>query len=310
MNGNVGDKMKNWQDILRQGDYGEVRWQEKLSSHTTFRIGGDCTAMVLPHYLTQAGKILEDVRHWGVPFYVLGGGSNILAADEGFQGVVIKLGGHLKRLEITNDKIYAEAGLPLPALAYKAAEANLAGLAFAAGIPGTVGGAILMNAGAHGGQMADIVERITYYDGNGQVRIITAEEAGFSYRSSIFQKEPTWTILAVECRLKRGDKANITSQMAQYQMERRQRQPQGWPSAGSVFKNPPGDAAGRLIEAIGAKGWRIGDAQVSEIHGNFIVNLGNARSDEVLTLIERIQAAVEKQFGIKLEREIVLLENK
>lgn len=164
-----------------------------------------------------------------------------------------------------------------------------------------------MNAGAHGGQMSDIIQSVTYCDENGQLMTIPAAEAGFVYRSSLFKAQPKWTVLSVTCQMQPGDQAAIKAQMAAYQEERLHKQPQGLPSAGSVFKNPPGDAAGRLIEAVGAKGWRVGDAQVSMVHGNFIVNVGRATSADVLALISRIQEAVWQHFGVQLEREVILL---
>lgn len=307
MSRSVGDEMRDWKEGLKAQKVGEVRWNEPLFRHTTFRIGGPCAAMVLPKTIEQAAAILAYARQNQVPFCVLGSGSNILAADEGYDGLIIKLGGQLKQLAITGQSLRVEAGLPLPVLARRAAEAGLAGLAFAAGIPGTVGGAVVMNAGAHGGQMSDIIQSVTYCDEGGHIMTIPAEQAGFVYRSSSFQSKAQWMVLAVECQLQAGNAKEILAQMAAYQEERLHKQPQGLPSAGSVFKNPPGDAAGRLIEAIGAKGWRVGDAQVSEIHSNFIVNLGQATSADVLALTARIQEAVWQQFAIKLEREIIVL---
>lgn len=299
--------MSDWKKTLKELDCGQVRWEEPLAGHTTFRIGGPCEAMVLPQTMAQAEMILTQARQFDVPVCVLGGGSNILADDAGMRGLVIKLGGQLKGLTVEGTSLQAEAGLPLPVLARRAAEAGLAGLAFAAGIPGTVGGAVVMNAGAHGGQMSDIIQSVTYCDENGQVSTMPAAEAGFVYRSSLFKTQPKWTILSVTCRLQPGDRETIKAQMAAYQEERLHKQPQGLPSAGSVFKNPPGDAAGRLIEAVGAKGWRVGDAQVSLVHSNFIVNVGHATSADVLALISQIQEAVWQRFGVQLEREVILL---
>lgn len=299
--------MSDWKEALKGLDCGEIRWEEPLAKHTTFRIGGPCEAMVLPQTMEQAAQILAWVRQFDVPVCILGGGSNILADDEGMRGLVIKLGGQLKHLTIDGTTLQAEAGLPLPVLARRAAEAGLAGLSFAAGIPGTVGGAVVMNAGAHGGQISDIIQSVTYSDEFGQLVTIPAAEAGFVYRSSVFKARPKWTILSVTCRLQKGDPRALKAQMAVYQEERLHKQPQGLPSAGSVFKNPPGDAAGRLIEAVGAKGWRVGGAQVSDIHSNFIVNVGQATSADVLALVERIQEAVWQRFGVQLEREVILL---
>ncbi len=307
MSRSVGDEMSDWKEGLKAQHLGEVRWNEPLCRHTTFRIGGPCAAMVLPKTIEQAAAVLAYARQNQVPFCVLGSGSNVLAADEGYDGLIIKLGGQLKQLTIAGQTLRAEAGLPLPVLAHQAAAAGLAGLAFAAGIPGTVGGAVVMNAGAHGGQMSDIIQSVTFCDEEGQIVTIPAKQAGFVYRSSAFKNRAQWTVLAVDCQLKTGNAQEILAQMAAYQQERLHKQPQGLPSAGSVFKNPPGDAAGRLIEAIGAKGWRVGDAQVSEVHSNFIVNLGQATCADVLALAAQIQEAVWQQFGLKLEREIVVL---
>lgn len=299
--------MKDWIKGLQQMNIGEIRLEEPLAQHTTFRIGGACEAMVLPDKMEQVAQLLDFARQNRVPVYVLGGGSNILAADEGFCGLIIKLGGRLKGLEITGNELIAEAGLPLPVLARRAAEANLGGLAFAAGIPGTVGGAVVMNAGAHGGQMSDIITSITYCDHSGHIQTIPAEEAGFVYRSSIFRQRPDWTVLQITGQLESDNGQKLLAQMEIYKKERIEKQPQGQPSAGSVFKNPPHDTAGRLIQAIGAKGWSVGGAQVSQKHSNFIVNIESATCDDVLALIKRIQQAVWEAYGIHLEREIILL---
>ncbi len=285
-----------------------VRQNEPMRNYTTWQIGGPAELFLEPESVEELERALRALCARGVEVHVVGGGSNLLVSDAGIAGAVIHLGGSLCGLEIKEDTVVAEAGVPLPFLAAKAAEAGLSGLEFAAGIPGTVGGAVVMNAGAYQSQMSDVVRSVRCCARDGTaLRWLPAEACGFRYRGSRFRREDAPVVAAAEFALRAGDKKEILARMQANSAARRAKQPLGLPSAGSVFQNPPGDAAGRLIEAAGAKGWREGGAAVSEKHANFIVNLGGATCGDVLRLIRRIKEAVLAQSGVLLEEEIRFL---
>ncbi len=285
----------------------KIRENEPMRNHTTWRIGGPADRLVQPESVEELQQAIQAARESGAPYYVIGGGSNLLVSDEGITGTVIQLGGSLTGLAITDHTIVAEAGVPLPFLARKAAEYGLSGLEFAAGIPGSVGGAVFMNAGAYQGQISNVIEQVICCDDSGQLITLEAADCAFSYRNSRFKQSRELVIVSVKMRLTPGKKEDILEQMQKNTASRNAKQPVEYPNAGSIFKNPPGDAAGRLIELAGAKGWRQGDAQVSEKHSNFIVNTGNASSRDVLLLVERVKQAVYAETGVLLEEEILYL---
>ena len=285
----------------------KIKEQELMRNHTTWRIGGPADRLVQPESAEELQEAIQKAKADGMPWYVIGGGSNLLVADEGITGTVIQLGGSLTGLQITDNYIVAEAGVPLPFLARKAAEHGLSGLEFAAGIPGSVGGAVVMNAGAYQGQVSNVIRQVTCCDSSGQFITLDNEECLFSYRNSRFKHDKDLVIVSVKMELVPGEKEEILEQMKKNTESRNAKQPVEYPNAGSIFKNPAGDAAGRLIELIGAKGWRQGDAMVSEKHSNFIVNLGVATCEDVLRLIERVKQAVYNETGVLLEEEILLL---
>lgn len=280
---------------------------EPMKKHTTWHIGGPAELFLQPESKEEAVEAIRTAARSGKPYYVIGLGSNLLVSDEGLKGTVIQLGGKLNHVLIEGNVIQADAGTPLPALAFKAGEAGLAGLAFAAGIPGSLGGALVMNAGAYGGQISDVVRKVECLNPAGEPVTLSAEECGFAYRTSRFKQEPGWVILSVTMELASGNAEELLATMQRNNASRKEKQPLEYPCAGSIFQNPPGDAAGRLVELIGAKGWREGDAQVSEKHANFIVNLGNATCKDVLTLVARVKEAVKAETGIELHEEILLL---
>lgn len=285
----------------------KTKKNEPMWKHTTWRIGGPVDTLLQPESVAELQQAIQQAKDTALPFYVIGGGSNLLVADDGIRGTVIQLGGSLCQLSVDNQTIYAEAGVPLPVLARKAAEYNLSGLEFAAGIPGTIGGAVVMNAGAYQGQISDVVEQVVCCDKTGQLVTFAAEECRFAYRNSRFKRNDAYIIVSVKLQLNKGKKEEILTQMQKNTAARNAKQPVEYPSAGSIFKNPPGDAAGRLIELIGAKGWVQGGAMVSEKHSNFIVNTGKATCQDVLLLVERIKQAVKERTGVSLEEEILLL---
>lgn len=280
---------------------------ELMRNHTTWKIGGPVDLLLQPETIAELQQALKEAKRAGKPYYIIGAGSNLLVADDGLRATIIALGGSLCGLTIDGTTVTAEAGLPLPVLARKAAKAGLSGLEFAAGIPGSVGGAVVMNAGAYQSQMSNIIEQVLCCDLDGNLMTLKKEDCGFAYRNSRFKQDKTLIVLSVTLRLQMGDVETIEKQMGHNAASRAAKQPTSYPNAGSVFQNPPGDAAGRLIEQVGAKGWKQGDAMVSEKHANFIVNIGAASCTDVLQLIVRIKQAVYEQTGILLEEEILYL---
>lgn len=278
-----------------------------MCNHTTWRIGGPVEVLLQPETVEELQQALQKIQQTGQLYHVLGGGSNVLVADEGIAGIVIRLGGSLCKIEIDSPYITAEAGVPLPVLAQKAAAAELSGLEFAAGIPGTIGGAVVMNAGAYDGQISDIVRQVTCCDKKGRLITLDSTECEFAYRNSRFKRKQDLIIVSVKLELTKGKKEEIQALMQKHTALRKEKQPVEYPSAGSIFKNPTGDAAGRLVELVGAKGWKQGDAMVSQKHSNFIINTGKATCEDVLQLIKRVKQAVAVQTGVQLEEEILVL---
>ncbi len=282
---------------------------EPMHKHTTWQIGGPVDLMLQPETIEELREALFEAKQLGKPYYIIGAGSNLLVADEGLRATVISLGGNLCDWSVSGNTITAQAGLPLPVLARKAARAGLSGLEFAAGIPGSVGGAVVMNAGAYRSQMSNVIEKVLCCDLDGNLVTLDKDACGFAYRNSRFKQDKSLIVLEVTFHLQSGDAEAIEKQMGYNTAARIEKQPTSYPNAGSVFQNPPGDAAGRLIDLVGAKGWREGDALVSDKHANFIVNTGAATCTDVLRLIARIKEAVHRETGIVLEEEILYLGN-
>lgn len=284
---------------------GAIEKNAPLWKRTTFRIGGAADTLITPGSTEELARILraEDVK------LILGGGSNLLVSDAGIRGVVVNLRGGLDWITPLGDdgetaRVNVGAGTQLVKLSGWAMKMSLTGLEFAFGIPGTVGGAVVMNAGAHGGEMKNVVETVTVITREGEVRTVTNGEAGFSYRASALPEG--CVVISTVIRLAHGDREMINETMRRNQMKRKVSQPLDMPSAGSVYKNPPGDYAGRLIEAAGLKGHRIGGAMISRKHANFIVNTGGATASDVVTLMTVVEKEVCARFGVALEREIKL----
>lgn len=285
----------------------KVRTDEPMSRHTTFRIGGKADLLVEPAEVNQAEAVLKLLHQMQLPYLVIGNGSNLLVGDKGIRGVVVKLGNEFSAHDIEGEVITAQSGLKLSRLANFALGNCLTGLEFAAGIPGTVGGAVFMNAGAYDGEMKQVVKEVTFLDENGRRKTLTGEECEFGYRSSIFSHMPNCVILSCKIALKAGDTALIKATMEDLAERRNSKQPLNYPSAGSTFKRPEGYFAGKLIQDAGLMGFRIGGASVSEKHAGFVVNDQGATAAEVRKLIETVQNKVEAQFGVHLEPEIKLV---
>jgi UDP-N-acetylmuramate dehydrogenase len=295
------------------GVRGEVKLNEPMRGHTSFRIGGPADALVTPEDRDDLLTLLTLVRERSLPFVVLGGGTNLLVRDGGFRGVVISLK-NLAAIEVTREYrslggsfavVRTDAGATLPRLVAFASERGLTGLEFAAGIPGTVGGAICMNAGTAQGEIGDVVDTVSLFSESGELLLRHREEMGFGYRTT--NMPAGQIVLEAKIILRRGDADRIAAQAKQLLEQRKERQPWGLPNAGSVFKNPLDEAAGKLIEQAGLKGLIIGGAQVSDKHANFIVNLGNARAADVLALMETVRERVLERFKVRLEPEIKII---
>ncbi len=279
-----------------------------MSKHCTFRTGGNAALFVSPSGATQLMDIVSFARLNNVPYYVIGNGSNLLVDDAGYDGVIIHIGKNMSSVDVVDNVIIAMAGASLAKTASVAYEHGLAGLEFASGIPGSVGGAVYMNAGAYGGEMKDVVTATTYIDKRGHMGMVKGDEHQFDYRKSVFGDGDI--ILMTTFELKPGDKDEIAVKMADFNGRRRDKQPLDMPNAGSTFKRPEGHFAGKLIEDCGLRGYSIGGAQVSEKHCGFVVNKGDATTEDILKLIEHIQDTVYQKFGVMLETEVKYLGGK
>ena len=286
-----------------------IDWEENcpLSRHSTFRIGGAADIALFPKSSEQLCGALALLREREIPTLVIGRGSNVVFADDGYRGAVV-FTEQCRKIKIKNDVVYADAGVLLSTLASTVRDESLSGLEFAFGIPGTLGGAIYMNAGAYGGSMSDVCISSEYYDfETGNKGCLIYGEQDFGYRKSIYQSHPERIILGATLKLKKGMRKVITEEMRTYLEKRRTTQPLELPNAGSVFKRPEGHFAGKLIEDCGLKGLTVGGAQVSQKHAGFIVNVGGATCKDVKHLVGQIQATVLQKTGVELECEIKFL---
>ncbi|MCD7737424.1 MAG: UDP-N-acetylmuramate dehydrogenase [Lachnospiraceae bacterium] len=282
----------------------QILWQEPLSRHTTFKIGGAAECFVYVSEQEDIPKILEFCRENQVQLHLMGNGSNLLVDDQGVPGIVMCMGSDFSQIRVDGTRIMAQAGALMSRISKKACDEGLSGLEFAQGIPGSIGGGVIMNAGAYGGELSQVVARVTAYDREGSFLVLSGEELGFAYRTSAM-KERELIVVSVELELVPGDRAQIKFRMAEYAKKRREKQPLEYPSAGSTFKRPAGYYAGRLIQDAGFSGCQVGDACVSEKHCGFVINKGNASCAQVRLLIQKIIAGVEESFGVTLEPEIV-----
>ena len=283
-----------------------VKQQEPMSRHTTFRIGGPADFYLCPHSTKEVQEIVEICKEENLPYFVLGNGSNLLVSDKGYRGVVIQLWKNFSDITVKDCCIQAKAGALLSKVAVEALEAGLTGMEFASGIPGTIGGAAFMNAGAYGGEMKDIIKSVKVLDTQGEVLVLPKEELKMGYRTSIV-KEKGYTVLSVELELSKGNREEIRNTMEDLKERRTSKQPLEMPSAGSTFKRPEGYFAGKLIMDSGLRGFSVGGAQVSEKHCGFVVNKGGATAMDVLNLIREVQRRVKEQFGVDLETEVRFL---
>jgi UDP-N-acetylmuramate dehydrogenase len=282
----------------------DVRTDEPLSQHTTWRVGGPADLFIYPRSKDELERAMQIVRRHGLPWRVIGRGSNLLVRDGGIRGAVFKIGEGLDGLSIDGTRVVAGGGCSLIKLSRQTARQGLTGLEFAEGIPGTVGGAVCMNAGAHGSETSRVLTSAEVLLDSGERVVLSKEGLGFRYRTSVLQGKVKGIVTEATFQLAHGDPQKIVAEMARYRDRRKQTQPLQYPCAGSVFRNPPGDHAGRLIEASGLKGYRVGDAEVSTQHANFIINRGQATATDVLALIDHIVRTVEERFGVRLKTEV------
>jgi UDP-N-acetylmuramate dehydrogenase len=284
----------------------ELQENIDLAPYTSFRIGGKCKYVVKPNNFTQINEIVSILKKHNIDYYFLGNGSNVLVSDNGYDGAIILLANSLNNFKIDNATIECESGVTLSKLCSVALEHNLSGLEFAFGIPGTVGGAVYMNAGAYGGEMKDVISSCTYLDENNEIKTIYRNEMDLSYRHSIFT-DTKCCIISATFELQKDDPKDIKNRMNDYMTRRKTKQPLEYPSGGSTFKRPEGNYASALIEQCGLKGYRVGDAMVSEKHSGFVINVGKATCDDVLNLVDHIKQVVFEQTGYELECEIKTL---
>ena len=277
--------------------------EEPMKNHTTFRIGGNAEVFAAPDSADGIERVLQICREENIPCTVIGNGSNVLVGDRGVCGVVLQIYRNYASIRIEGTDLYVQAGALLGQTAAAAAREGLTGLEFASGIPGTIGGAAAMNAGAYGGEMKDVLVWVKAIDRDGHVRQYAAEELELGYRTSRIQKEAL-VVLEVKLTLQQGDPVKIRERMEELKEQRVAKQPLEYPSAGSTFKRPEGYFAGKLIMDAGLRGFSVGDAQVSEKHCGFVINRGNATAADVMALVSQVQTIVEEKFGVRLELEV------
>ncbi len=295
----------DWKDALPEiitQPGSRLRFEEPLAKHTHFGIGGEATAYIEVSTVSELAALARFHRQWDVLVAVIGRGSNLLVSDTGFKGIGIRLVGELAKLEVTGNVVSVGAGLALPALSKIMSQRGLSGVEFAFGIPGSVGGALIMNAGAWGSSFGDVVTNVTVMTDTGELVNLTHTEAHFEYRHSGL--DIYFCVTGATLALEPGDVDTITERMQTLFKQKVATQPFAEENAGCMFKNPPSDSAGRLIDISGLKGYRIGGAEVSTVHGNFILNIDNATAEDVLKLVAHIQQQVREKTGISLQTEV------
>jgi UDP-N-acetylmuramate dehydrogenase len=289
---------------------GSIKKAEPLVNHTTIKIGGPADLLIEPSSIKNLEKTMELVRKYKVKWRAIGRGSNLLVSDKGIEGVVIKLGNGLNHLNINGTHIIVGAGYSVVSLAVQMSRSALSGFEFASGIPGSVGGAVYMNAGAHGSDVAKILTRAHILFEDGSFKWLSNEEMEFSYRTSVLQNKRPGIVVEAEFELKEGKKEEIMEAIQKNKEYRKDTQPWNFPCAGSIFRNPLPHYAGKLVEEAGLKGYQIGGAQISNMHGNFIINAGNAKAEEVLQLIDFVKKTIYDSHQVKMETEVEIIGRK
>lgn len=280
--------------------------EEAMSQHTTFKIGGPADYFLMPDKGEDVGRVIKICKEKEIPYFILGNGSNLLVGDGGYRGAVIQIYRNMSSVTVEGNEITAQAGALLSAVAAAAKNASLTGFEFAGGIPGTIGGAVVMNAGAYGGEMKDVLTEVTVMNAEGDIFTLPTEELELGYRTSII-KTAGYIVLEAKIRLKEGDPEVIRETMKDLTIRRTTKQPLEYPSAGSTFKRPEGYFAGKLIMDSGLAGYQVGGAQVSEKHCGFVINAGDATARDVRTLMDNVRDIVYKKYGVTLEPEVKFL---
>ncbi|MBS5133070.1 MAG: UDP-N-acetylmuramate dehydrogenase [Lachnospiraceae bacterium] len=294
---NLYQKLTEWMPEER------VKKEEPMRLHTTFRVGGPADLFVSPNSVEEVCKVTALCSEEGVPYYIMGNGSNLLVSDQGYRGVIIQFYKEMNDISVEGTLLRAQAGALLSAVANRALSESLTGFEFAAGIPGTLGGACVMNAGAYGGEMKDVLKAVTVLTQEGEVLTLSNEELELGYRTSVIARKH-YIVLEAEIALSEGKKEEIQAVMDDLKERRITKQPLEYPSAGSTFKRPEGYFAGKLIQDAGLRGFQVGGAQVSEKHCGFVINKDHATAAEIAELIRQVSEKVEAQFGVKLEPEV------
>lgn len=295
--------MIDYMNLFSNYSFSDIRYNELMKNHTSFKIGGPADVFIIPSSIDELINAIKIARQKEIPYFIMGNGTNLLVKDGGIRGVVIKVNSSIDKLMVEGEKIRAQAGALLSSISKFALENSLTGIEFASGIPGTVGGAVMMNAGAYNGEIKDIVSKVTALTRDNEIVTYTNEEMNFGYRKSRVIEEEL-VVLEVEFSLRKGDYEEISNKMQELKDKRTSKQPLELPSAGSTFKRPEGHFAGQLIDEAGLRGLRYKDAQVSQKHCGFIVNLGNATYKDISTLITIVQKTVKDVHGVDLELEI------
>ncbi|MBZ4667491.1 MAG: UDP-N-acetylenolpyruvoylglucosamine reductase [Defluviitaleaceae bacterium] len=301
--------MDNEQLLKKMSEYiprDLIKINEPMKDHTSFKAGGCADFFIVPENSTQLIELVQFLKESQVPYYIMGNGSNLLVRDKGFRGVIIQIYRNMSDVKIDGEEVWAEAGILLSSLSNKIMNSHLTGFEFASGIPGTLGGAIYMNAGAYGGEMKQVLVSADVVDEEGKIITLTNEELKLGYRSSILQQKK-YIVLSAKLKLQEGDIDEIKARINYLTEQRKAKQPLELPSAGSTFKRPEGYYAGKLIMDAGLRGYSIGDAQVSEKHCGFVVNKGNASAGDIIKLIHHIQNTVKEKFGVFMEPEVRII---
>lgn len=284
----------------------DILTEEPMSRHTTFRIGGEAACFIRISSEEQLRKLIPYFENVGVEYFVLGKGSNLLVGDKGYPGVILQISDACQQIEAEENRLQVQAGAALSKVALFAMERGLEGLEFAAGIPGTVGGGVVMNAGAYGGEMKQVVESVRVLSSEGEILTLDNDTMEFGYRTSIIRNR-NFTVLSVTFRLREGNREEIRARIEDFQKRRMEKQPLNYPSAGSTFKRPEGYFAGKLIQDAGLRGYQVGGAQVSEKHCGFVINKENATATDVVNLIHDVQRIVYEKFQVQLDTEVKFL---
>ena len=277
--------------------------EEPMKKHTTFRVGGNADYFIVPKTIEEVKNVVALCKETDMPYYILGNGSNLLVSDKGYRGVIIQIYKEMNEICIEGDQIKVQAGALLSKIGSAALEAGLTGFEFASGIPGTIGGAVVMNAGAYGGEMKDVLEEVTALTPEGEAIVLRKEELELGYRTSIIAKKD-YIVLEAKLKLEKGEKDAIKGRMDELKLQRTTKQPLEYPSAGSTFKRPEGYFAGKLIQDAGLRGFQVGGAQVSKKHCGFVINKDHATAADVWELMCQVRAIVKEKFGVELEPEV------